>query len=175
MSNSTHAACCWLLPNAVFFFFFFLRGLLFLFLFLAVDQQTQLIECDLGGFSSSALSHPLARPPQSVVVIKRAHSSSKKGQAPRPHFITGESLKQDAEPHAFPWDVGLSLTLWPLCEEWEVMNNFFSPLLARTSSLQFNNGDFDTKENKHWAAWQCATVLSSNLWSLGSCGCDATS
>lgn len=108
--------------------FFFGGGLLFLFLFLAVDQRTQLIECDLGGSSSSALSRPLARSPQSVGVIKGAHSSSKKkkkGQAPRPHFITGESLEQDAEPHAFPRDAGLSLTPWPLCEEWEAMNNFF--------------------------------------------------
>lgn len=51
---------------------------MFLFLFLTVDQRTQLIECDLGGSSSSALSRPLARSPQSVGVIKGAHSSSKK-------------------------------------------------------------------------------------------------
>lgn len=58
--------------------FFFGGGLLFLFLFLAVGQRTQLIECDLGGSSSSALSRLLARSPQSVGVIKGAHSSSKK-------------------------------------------------------------------------------------------------
>lgn len=69
---------CWLLPNGVMSFFFFGGGLLFLFLFLAVDQRTQLIKRDLGGSSSSAPSRPLARSPQSVVVIKGAHSSSKK-------------------------------------------------------------------------------------------------
>lgn len=65
----THPAACFCQTFSILFFSPFLRGLLFLLLFLAVDQQTQLIECDLAGFSSPALSHPLAYPPACLSLL----------------------------------------------------------------------------------------------------------
>lgn len=60
---------------------------------------------------------------QCGVVIKGAHSSTKRSGVKAP-FYHRRVLEAGHRIPRISKDVGLSLTLWPLCKEWEAMNSF---------------------------------------------------